>query len=76
MGLQQKSTTVYCDSQGAVHLTKNQMFHERTKHINIRAHFIGDVVVEGSITVQKIPTVENPADMMTKPIWVVKFKHL
>ena len=35
LGVQQKSVTVYCDSQSAIHLTKNQMFHERTKHIDI-----------------------------------------
>ncbi|KAK2997548.1 hypothetical protein RJ639_025571 [Escallonia herrerae] len=36
LGLKQECSTVYCDSQGSIHLTKNQMFHERTKHIDVR----------------------------------------
>ncbi|KAK3025748.1 hypothetical protein RJ639_040440 [Escallonia herrerae] len=44
LGLKQESSTVYCDSQCAIHLTKNQMFHERTKHVDVRFHCIRDVV--------------------------------
>ena len=40
-----------CDSQSAIHLIKNQRFHERTKHIDVRFHFIRDVVKEGAINV-------------------------
>ncbi|KAK3011604.1 hypothetical protein RJ639_011011 [Escallonia herrerae] len=68
LGLKHESSTVYCDSQSAIHLTKNQMFHERTKHID-------DVVSQGTVMVEKISTNENPADMMTKHILEIKFKH-
>ncbi|KAK3010795.1 hypothetical protein RJ639_011899 [Escallonia herrerae] len=75
LGLKQESSTVYCNSQSAIHLTKNQMFHEWTKHIDVRFHFIRDVVSQGTVMVEKIFTDENPANMMTKHIPEIKFKH-
>jgi hypothetical protein len=51
------------------------MFHERTKHIDIRYHFIRDVITRGGvIKVRKIHTRDNPADMMTKPVPTAKFE--
>ncbi|KAK3037862.1 hypothetical protein RJ639_031222 [Escallonia herrerae] len=44
LGLKQESSIVYCGSQSVMHLTKNQMFHERTKHIDVKFHFIRDLV--------------------------------
>jgi hypothetical protein len=40
LDLQQDETVVFCDSQSAIHLTKNQMYHEMTKHIDVRYHFL------------------------------------
>ncbi|KAG8492460.1 hypothetical protein CXB51_009588 [Gossypium anomalum] len=67
--------TVFCDSQSAIFLTKDQMFHERTKHIDVRYHFIRDIIARGDIVVSKISTHENPADMMTKSLPITKFEH-
>jgi len=50
------------------------MFHERTKHIDIKYHFICDVIVDGKLKVCKINTNDNPADMMTKHVPVAKFE--
>jgi hypothetical protein len=51
------------------------MFHERTKHIDIRYHFIRDVIARGGvIKVRKIRTHDKPVDMMTKPVPTVKFE--
>ena len=68
-------TTVFCDSQSAIFLTKDQMFHERTKHIDVRYHFVRDVIARGDIAVSKISTHDNPADMMTKTLPSAKFEH-
>jgi hypothetical protein len=50
------------------------MFHERTKHIDVRYHFIRGVIAEGDIKVCKINTRDNPADILTKPVPGAKFK--
>ena len=50
------------------------MYHERTKHIDVRYHYIRDVVAEGDLKVCKISTHDNPADMMTKPVSTNKFE--
>ncbi|KAG8472437.1 hypothetical protein CXB51_035357 [Gossypium anomalum] len=68
-------STVFCDSQSAIFLTKDQMFHERTKHIDVRYHFVRDIIAHGDIVVSKISTHENPADMMTKSLPITKFEH-
>jgi len=65
---------IFCDSQSAICLTKYQMFHERTKHIDVRYHFIRGVIAEGDVKVCKISTHDNPADMMTKPVPTTKFE--
>ncbi len=51
LGLQHGDTLVFCDSQSAMHLTKNQMYHERPKHIDVRYHFICENVSQGIIAV-------------------------
>ncbi|WVZ81831.1 hypothetical protein U9M48_029166 [Paspalum notatum var. saurae] len=67
-------TTIFCDSQSAICLTKDQMFYERTKHIDVRYHYIRGVIAQGDIKVRKISTHGNPADMMTKPVPANKFE--
>lgn len=75
LGLTQGVLTVFCDSQSAIHLTKNNRYHDKTKHIDVKHHFIRDIVVAGEIIVEKIHTSENPADMLTKPLPNTKFQH-
>ena len=70
----QDSFRVYCDSQSAIHLTKDHTCHKWTKHINVRYHKIRQWVVDDKvINLVKISTKKNPADMMTKTIPVEKF---
>jgi len=75
LGIGHKYIKVHCDSQSAIHLAKNQVYHARTKHIDVRYHFVREILEEGEIQIQKIPTTENPADMMTKVVTAVKFQH-
>ncbi|XP_070029551.1 putative F-box/LRR-repeat protein At5g02700 [Nicotiana sylvestris] len=57
---------VYCNSQSAIDLSKNSMYHARTKHIDVKYHWICEQVENESLQVKKIHTSENPADMFTK----------
>ena len=71
----QQHISVFCDNQGAIQLSKNQGFHERTKHVDIKFHFIRDIVAEGIVIVKKVPTEENPTDKITKPLPSKKFEY-
>ena len=75
LGIVQKQVEVFCDSQSAICLAKNQVYHGRTKHIDVRFHFIREIVDEGNILLQKIRTADNPVDMLTKMVTGIKFQH-
>ena len=60
-------------TQSAIHLSKNSAFHERTKQIDVRLHFVRDMIAQQQIEVEKISTNDNPADVLTKPVPVAKF---
>lgn len=74
MGFNQKCATIFCDSQSAIHLSKNAVFHERTKHIDVKLHFVREIISKELVDVKKINTNDNPADMLTKVIPVNKLK--
>ena len=72
----QKQLNVYCNSQSeAIDLAKNQVFHARTKHIDVRYHFVREILEEEEILLQKIDTKENPIDILTKVVTRAKFEH-
>ncbi|KAK8934286.1 hypothetical protein KSP39_PZI015019 [Platanthera zijinensis] len=73
LGVEQEHLTVHCDSQSAIFLATNPVHHARTKHIDVRYHFVRDLIEKGDILLQKIDTKDNPADMMTKVLPVQKF---
>jgi Reverse transcriptase (RNA-dependent DNA polymerase) len=62
------TTTIYSDSQGSIALSKNPEHHGRSKHIDIRHHFVREQVVAGVVALQYVPTEEMMADVMTKPL--------
>ena len=57
---------IYEDNEGAIFLAKNQQVSMRTKHIDVRAHFIRDCVKSNWIIVKKVKTENNVSDIMTK----------
>ena len=73
-GRVQGAIRLHSDSQSAIYLARDPVFHKRTKHIDIRFHKIREWIEREKIDLVKIDTKENPADMLTKPIPVEKFK--
>ena len=51
------------------------MFHDKTKHIEVRYHYIRDMVQKGAIKLKYVPTEEQVADLLTKPLAHVKFEY-
>ncbi len=56
------------DSESTLKAIKNPVFHARTKHFDMRHHFIRDVVAKGELSVGYIPGNQNPADIFTKSL--------
>ena len=65
---QDGATVIYEDNTGAIALTENPVHHQRTKHINIRYHFIRERVESGEIKLIHVPSAEQLADILTKPL--------
>nr|GFC07995.1 zinc finger, CCHC-type [Tanacetum cinerariifolium] len=64
LGVELNKVTVNCDNQGAIHLSRNHVFHEKTKHINVRYHFIREVLEAKTVEVLKVGTEHNAADAL------------
>ena len=75
LGIAQPCVTIHCDSQSVIHLGNHQIYHEKIKHIDVKLHFIRDVIEFEKVKVKKVSTEENPVDMFTKSLSSVKFKH-
>ena len=60
--------SIFCDNKSAIDLTKNSMYHARTKHIDIQHHFVREAVKNKQIVISKISTDEMVADSLTKAV--------
>ena len=69
-------TDILCDNQSCIKMTENPVFHDKTKHIIVRYHFIWDMVQKGAIKLKYVPTKEQVADVLTKPMVHVKFEYI
>ncbi|GJX74056.1 putative ribonuclease H-like domain-containing protein [Tanacetum coccineum] len=70
------NTKIYIDNNSAICIVKNPVYHSRTKHIDIRHHFIRDCYEKKLINVDHIHTDNNVADLLTKPFDVGRFQYL
>jgi hypothetical protein len=64
------------DNKSALALAKNPVFHERSKHIRIKYHFIRDCLEDGSIKASHIATTDQLADILTKSVGNSKFQEM
>ena len=75
-GICQEHLTIYCDNTSAMNISKNSVQHSRTKHIEIRHHFIGELVEDGTLTLEFIHTDDQKTDLFTKPLDSKHFEFL
>ena len=68
--------TLYCDNLSAINISKNPIQHSRTKHIDIRHHFIRDLVEENIVTLEHVTTEGQIADIFTKALDATQFERL
>ena len=71
-----EAVKIHEDNQGSIALAKNPECHKRTKHIDIRYHFVREKVEDGQVLLQYCSTKDMKADLMTKPISAVQFEGL
>ena len=63
-----RKVPIMCDNTSAIQMSKNLVFHSRTKHIDIRHHFIRDHIDKGDIELVFIDSQNQIADIFTKPL--------
>ena len=71
--IQVHSVPLCGDNQGSIFIATNAVQEKRTKHIDIRYHYIRQVVEQGEVTLYYVPSEQNPADMLTKNLARDKF---
>jgi hypothetical protein len=73
--LEMEATMILCDNQSYIKMTENHVFHDKSKHIDIRYHYIHDMVQRGAIKLQYVSMDEQVVDVLTKPLSRVNFEN-
>ena len=75
-GICQEHLTIYYDNTNTINISNNLVQHSRTKHIEIRHHFIRELVEDGILTLEFIHTDDQKVDLFTKPLNSKRFEFL
>ena len=75
-GLQLENIPIFCDNTSAITITENPVQHSRTKHIDIRYHFITEHVKNVTMELHFVPSEKQLADIFTKPLDESTFTRL
>ena len=74
LGKKQRKGVLHCDNQSVIHLAKNLVYRAKTKHIQVRYHFIKSALEDGVLVLEKILESLNLADELTKTAPIKKLK--
>ena len=66
--LSNETSILYCDNQSAITISENTKFHNRTKHIDIRHHFIREAIKNKEVELKWIESKSQKVDLLTKPL--------
>lgn len=69
-----QTVLLFSDNQGAIALAKNPVHHQRSKHVDIRYHYVRQQVQEGHVELDYVPSENNLADVFTKPVTNVRLQ--
>jgi len=75
-GEKNRAIILKIDSESAIQLSKNPVFHDRSKHIDVRYHYIRECVEENRVKLQSVKTAEELADILTKALGPQQFCEL
>ena len=75
-GIIQDTLIVYCDNTSAINISKNPVQHFKTKHIDIRHHFIRELVENKAVVIEHVATENQLADIFTKALDSSRFNSL
>jgi uncharacterized membrane protein YciS (DUF1049 family) len=75
-GVNIECVPILCDNTSAIHISRNPIQHSRTKHIDIRHHFLRDHVEKGNVCLEFVRTDDQLADLFTKPLLRDRFEKL
>ncbi len=73
---QEEATEIFVDNKSTIALAKNPVFHDRSKHIDTRYHFLGDCIVKNKVQVKYVKTHDQVVDIFTKPLKYDTFSKL
>ena len=74
LGYPNLPSAYFCDNAGSIDLSNNPRIGDQTKHIDVAYHYVHELVDNGTLTLIHVPTVDNPADICTKALPLLRFK--